>query len=41
VLEQGRNDRTLAELDANGDGRAAKAGVKLVGCSVCRSWIVR
>jgi hypothetical protein len=31
VLEQGRDDRSLAELDADGNGSAVKSGAELVG----------
>ena len=33
VLEQGRNDRTLAELDADGDRERRRTGAELVGPS--------
>jgi hypothetical protein len=29
--EEGRNDRSLAELDADGDGSAGESGAELVG----------
>jgi hypothetical protein len=41
VLEQGRNDRSLTELDANGDGSAVKPAAKLVGPITEGSWRVR
>jgi hypothetical protein len=40
VLEQGRNDRSLAELDADGDGSAVKSGAELVGPVTESGWRV-
>jgi hypothetical protein len=41
VLEERGDDRSLAELDANGDGSAAKSGAELVGPVAEGRWGVR
>jgi hypothetical protein len=40
VLEKRGDDRTLAELDADGDGSAAKSGAELVGPITEGRWCV-